>query len=110
MKDEEILEYHPNGETKHKIWYYANGTIRSEQFYDENHQYHRENSLPDYQVWNEKGMLYRKVYTIHGETHNINVPADIHLGHNGKILWKSYWLNGIHHTKLEWKNKIKNIC
>jgi antitoxin component YwqK of YwqJK toxin-antitoxin module len=107
---ESIIEYYPNGELKHKIEYHPNGCKSYEQYYDLNGLFHRDDGLPDYQLWYENGSLFRTSYYTHGGPHNINNPTGIWFYKNGKINFKQYDIKGYPQSnKLNWNNCIKNI-
>jgi hypothetical protein len=108
---EDICEYYPNKQLKHKIGFHDNGCIWHEQYYDQNGEYHRNNCyLPDYQQWYDNGYLYRLTFYIHGDQHNICNPADIWYNENGKIDAKNYYIcDNDCDNKLTWLNLIKNI-
>ena len=105
----EILEYHPNGNIKHKITYYPNGNKHYEQFYDLQENFHRKPGLPDYQSWFKNGISSFKTYHVHGRYYNINNPASINFDFNGKIWRKIHNIKSRNYSKLNWLNIIKNI-
>jgi hypothetical protein len=104
----DICEYHPNGELKHKIQFYANGRKYRDQYYDENGNENREDYLPDYHSWGPNGYTSLITYYIHGRQHNINNPSCISFD-NGKIESKYYYINdNWMRNKLNWLGQIKN--
>jgi hypothetical protein len=110
MKDTKI-EYHPNGELKHKFGVYDNDRKYREYFCDENGKFHREAGLPDHHSWYQNGITYHITFYIHGCRHNISNPADIWFSQNGKIGSKYYNIDNkqYFHNKLNWMNSIKTI-
>jgi antitoxin component YwqK of YwqJK toxin-antitoxin module len=106
---EDICEYYPNGELKHKIVFHLNGIIKSHQFYDENGGDHRDGGLPDYQEWHGNGMSFLISFFVHSLEHNINNPSWISTNVNCKIVEKDYAINDINYSKLKWMNQIKAI-
>lgn len=105
----DIQEYYPNGKLKHYASYHPNGNKQFEQYYDEDEKWHN-NFGPDCQYWYNNGYLSDKLFTIHGERHNICNPAVICYARNGKINRKSYCIDDRYFSdKLDWINNIKYV-
>jgi antitoxin component YwqK of YwqJK toxin-antitoxin module len=105
----DILEYYPNKQLKHEIVFRDNGGKFSEQYYDQNGKFHREDCLPAYQVWHISGIISQQSYYNDGKHHNINNPSELYFNQKGKIIFKFYDLHGVNFFKLKWMNKIKKI-
>jgi antitoxin component YwqK of YwqJK toxin-antitoxin module len=106
---EDICEYYPNGELKHKIEYHPNGCKSCERYYDQDGKDHRDSYLPDYQTWYENGIPFIISFFVHGLEHNLNNPSWFEFSVNYKIVNKDYAINDINYSKLKWTNQIKNI-
>jgi len=107
---EDILEYYPNKQLKHKIEYHHNGCKKYERFFDENGNLHRINK-PAIQEWYDNGIKSYESYRINRKSHNIYNPARIWYSQFGGKIWeKIYYINGNYYrNKLNWLKLIKKI-
>lgn len=105
----EIIEYHPNGEIKHKI-VYQNGQKWFERFYDSNGRLYRLNK-PCKIDWFSNGSPQLVAYGKYDKLYNVNNPAKIIYYQNRKIRMKGYGISNTScfRARIIWVNKIKNI-